>query len=108
MEFTFYRKDRGVFEYRSLSYPHPLDARNVAEMPDIPLPKCWYYTIRDGHAFTRRIMLRVHENMLQRGCSTSPAACERASLEKHIGAKPAEPRLSTRGLEVVATGLLSS
>ena len=42
MEFTFYRKDRSVFEYRALSYPHPLDASNVAEMPDIPLPKCWY------------------------------------------------------------------
>jgi Methyltransferase FkbM domain len=42
MEFTFYRKDRGIFQYRCLAYPHPLDAPNVADRPNLTLPKCWY------------------------------------------------------------------
>ena len=42
MEFTFYRKDRSFFEYRSLAYPHPLDAPNAADRPNLALPKCWY------------------------------------------------------------------
>ena len=42
MEFTFYRKDRAAFEYRSLEYPHPLDVANVAERPNLMLPTCWH------------------------------------------------------------------
>jgi hypothetical protein len=41
MEFTFYRKDRSNFEYRSLRYPHPLDVKNVGDRRDIALPRCW-------------------------------------------------------------------
>jgi len=42
MEFTFYRKDRGNFVDGPMSYPHELDAKNIAEKPDVPLPRCWY------------------------------------------------------------------
>ncbi len=41
MEFTFLRKDRGEFEYRPLSFPCDLDARNVLDRPDVVLPDCW-------------------------------------------------------------------
>ncbi len=42
MEFTFYRNDRGTFIDSPLSFPHRLDVKNVAEMADLPLPRCWY------------------------------------------------------------------
>lgn len=42
MEFTFYRKDRANFVDGPLSYPHLLDAKNVEEYDDVPLPRCWY------------------------------------------------------------------
>jgi len=42
MEFTFYRKDRAAFIDRPLTYPHQLDAKNVAERTDVVLPECWY------------------------------------------------------------------
>lgn len=41
MEFTLLRKDRGEFEYGALPYPSDLDAKNVADRPDIVLPQCW-------------------------------------------------------------------
>lgn len=42
MEFTLYRKDRAHFEDRPLEYPHRLDAKNIQEKDDLPLPQCWY------------------------------------------------------------------
>lgn len=42
MEFTFYRKDRAIFERRDLEYPNPLDATCMSGRPDLILPKCWY------------------------------------------------------------------
>jgi hypothetical protein len=41
LEFTFYRSDRDVFDYRPLQFPHPLDATNVPDKPPVVLPKCW-------------------------------------------------------------------
>ena len=53
MEFTFYRKDRSVFDQRSVAYPHPLDFKNVTQMPDAPLPECWYYHGSSREAIAR-------------------------------------------------------
>ena len=41
MEFTFYRKDAGMFEERTVTFPHPLDAPNFPDRPDLVLPPCW-------------------------------------------------------------------
>ena len=41
MEFTFLRKDRVALRPNSLQFPHPLDAPNLKDQPDIVLPKCW-------------------------------------------------------------------
>ncbi len=42
MEFTFYRKDRAIFERRALEFPNPLDVACVSGSPDLILPRCWY------------------------------------------------------------------
>ena len=42
MEFTFLRRDRIVPSDQILEFPHPLDAANVANKPDVVLPQCWY------------------------------------------------------------------
>lgn len=42
MEFTFYRRDRGNFSPAVPVIPHPLDAPCCIELPDYPLPRCWY------------------------------------------------------------------
>ena len=44
MELTFLRKDRVKQRAAAVQFPHPLDRTNVTEMPDFPLPKCWYQT----------------------------------------------------------------
>ena len=42
MELTFLRKDRVLSRTPATQFPHPLDHRNIDEMEDFPLPKCWY------------------------------------------------------------------
>lgn len=42
MEFTFLRKDRIKNKKPATSFPQPLDQKNVNELKDIILPKCWY------------------------------------------------------------------
>jgi hypothetical protein len=42
MEFTFLRKDRIGSRRPALSFPHPTDRANFPQLPDIPLPGCWY------------------------------------------------------------------
>lgn len=42
MEFTFYRRDRSPLHSQSMTYPHPLDYRNVPDKPDVTLPACWH------------------------------------------------------------------
>lgn len=41
VEFTFYRRDCVRKADVSLSFPHPLDASNATQLPDVVLPKCW-------------------------------------------------------------------
>ncbi len=41
MEFTFIRKDRVIQRGKAVDFPHELDAKNMAQYEDIPLPKCW-------------------------------------------------------------------
>lgn len=41
IEVTFHRQDRVHKSARSLIFPHPLDAANKKENPDIVLPPCW-------------------------------------------------------------------
>lgn len=40
-EVTFYRRDRAVFDGAELSFPHPLDRRNVPFAPELVLPEIW-------------------------------------------------------------------
>lgn len=42
MEFTFLRRDRLKQTRKALSFPHPLDHKNVAKKPDVVLPRSWY------------------------------------------------------------------
>lgn len=42
MELTFLRKDRVKHRIPLSTFPHPLDHKNVNEMQDFALPKCWY------------------------------------------------------------------
>ena len=42
MEFTFIRKDRISKKSYAKKFPNTLDRKNVDELPDIILPKCWY------------------------------------------------------------------
>jgi hypothetical protein len=42
LEFTFYRKDRATFIDKPLTFPHPMDSKNVPELSDVVLPECWY------------------------------------------------------------------
>lgn len=42
IEFTFLRKDRITHKEPITHFPHELDRKNVPDIPDKPLPKCWY------------------------------------------------------------------
>ncbi len=42
MEFTFLKKDRITHTEATTSFPHKLDSKNIPELPDFPLPRCWY------------------------------------------------------------------
>jgi hypothetical protein len=42
MEFTFLRKDRISRRQPAVSFPHPLDRKNVSRNEAITLPKCWF------------------------------------------------------------------
>ncbi|CAN7698247.1 FkbM family methyltransferase [Aminobacter sp. LjRoot7] len=42
MEFTFLRKDRIGERRPTTTFPNQLDRTNVPDMPDFPLPGCWY------------------------------------------------------------------
>lgn len=42
MEFTFLRKDRIGVRRPATTFPNQLDRTNVPDMPDFPLPRCWY------------------------------------------------------------------
>lgn len=42
MELTFLRKDRAVQRTSARTFPHPLDHKNIEELDDFALPKCWY------------------------------------------------------------------
>lgn len=43
MEFTFLRRDRVTAGLEPCArFPHPLDARNVLNQPDMRLPDCWW------------------------------------------------------------------
>jgi hypothetical protein len=42
MEFTFLRKDRISSRKSAVTFPHPLDRRNVFRNDDFPLPACWF------------------------------------------------------------------
>jgi hypothetical protein len=42
MEFTFLRKDRISRRQPTLTFPHPLDRKNVSRNEDITLPRCWF------------------------------------------------------------------
>lgn len=44
MELTFLRRDRVKATSFATVFPHPLDHKNGAETPDLPLPRCWYST----------------------------------------------------------------
>ncbi|WP_156318281.1 FkbM family methyltransferase [Porphyrobacter sp. AAP60] len=45
LEFTFYRKDRGVLDHFATGpFPHPLDVDNVTTRASLPLPALWYRT----------------------------------------------------------------
>jgi hypothetical protein len=41
MEFTFLRKDRNQAVGYAKTFPHALDEKNLSELPDLVLPKCW-------------------------------------------------------------------
>ena len=41
MEFTFLRRDRGLYESFQTQFPHPLDFDNTSNAP-LHLPTCWY------------------------------------------------------------------
>jgi len=43
MEFTFYRKDRGITELPMCRFPHPLDFDNIPKYPVVTLPACWHH-----------------------------------------------------------------
>jgi hypothetical protein len=43
MEFTFYRRDRAVFQPVQSRFPHPLDRPNRADRPEVILPAIWHY-----------------------------------------------------------------
>jgi hypothetical protein len=43
MEFTFIRKDRVTHKTYAVDFPHALDAKNMSQYKDIPLPKCWHH-----------------------------------------------------------------
>lgn len=42
MELTFLRKDRAQTRTPVSRFPHPLDHKNIEELDDFALPKCWY------------------------------------------------------------------
>jgi hypothetical protein len=42
MELTFLRKDRATSRTPVVKFPHPLDHKNIEELEDFALPKCWY------------------------------------------------------------------
>jgi hypothetical protein len=42
MEFTFLRKDRISSRQPAMTFPHPLDRKNVLGNEDFPLPACWF------------------------------------------------------------------
>jgi hypothetical protein len=42
MELTFLRKDRVEQRVPVTKFPHPLDHKNVDDMEDFALPKCWH------------------------------------------------------------------
>jgi len=42
VEITFLRRDRIRWREANLVFPHPLDRPNVAIIPDVVLPSCWY------------------------------------------------------------------
>jgi len=44
-EVTFFRKDRVKPDTRTLTFPHPLDRKNVPYNPDNILPEIWYKPI---------------------------------------------------------------
>lgn len=44
MEFTFLNKERITSRHYTEHFPHPLDAKNSLEKPDVELPFCWYKT----------------------------------------------------------------
>jgi hypothetical protein len=35
-------EDRATFFDKALTFPHPLDSKNVQERSDVVLPECWY------------------------------------------------------------------
>jgi hypothetical protein len=42
MEFTFLRKDRISSRQPAMTFPHPLDRKNVLSNEDFSLPACWF------------------------------------------------------------------
>lgn len=42
LELTFLRKDRTEKRTPVNSFPHPLDHKNIEDLDDFALPKCWY------------------------------------------------------------------
>ena len=42
LEITFYRRDRADVTGYATQFPHPLDKKNVRELPDVVLPHGWY------------------------------------------------------------------
>ncbi len=42
LEMTFLRNDRIAERKPSVSFPHPLDQRNLSTQDDLVLPDCWY------------------------------------------------------------------
>ena len=42
MEFTFLRKDRIATRKPAVTFPHPLDKKNVPRNEDFSLPRCWF------------------------------------------------------------------
>lgn len=42
IEFTFLRKDRISYKEPIKEFPHELDKKNIPNIPDKPLPQCWY------------------------------------------------------------------
>jgi len=45
MEFTFLRRDRVTNRQRVVQFPHAFDRKNIDDLPDFSLPKCWYNVV---------------------------------------------------------------